>query len=129
MTHIFPPFLDPSGTQNGPPRRPKEIQNSLKSAKIAPKRHPKRVWRRSLEKVASRTLPETSPYASRTVPAMVFTLPRRCPRAPFGLHFASVLGAFWRHFGHPKSPKERKRSLHKKHQKTCIQQGAEKSQK
>ena len=93
---------------------PKESQNRLKSAKMLPKTPPKRVWRRSLEKVASRTLPETSPYASRTVPAMLFTLPRGCPQARFWLHFGSLLATC----GAQKSPKERKRGLPKKLQNT-----------
>jgi hypothetical protein len=29
------------------------------------------------------------------MPAMLFTLPRGCPQAPFRLHFGFILGAFW----------------------------------
>ena len=44
---------------------------------------PQRVWTRSLEKVASQTLPETSSYTSRTINTKVFSLPTGYPKAPF----------------------------------------------
>ena len=85
---------------------------------------PKRVWRHSLKKVASRALPETSPYASRTVPAMVFTLPKRCLQAPFCLHFGSISEPFG-HLGRPKVTQgakktpPKKKNIKKRLQKRC----------
>ena len=95
--------MDPTGT-------PKGTQNRLKSAKMLPGTLPESVWRRSLEKVASRSLPETSPYASRTIKTMVFALPTR-----------RLWEAFWLPFGHlgrPKVGQKRKRDLQKNSKKT-----------
>ena len=77
-----------------PNRLPKGTQNRPKSAKMLPGTPPERVWRRSLEKIASQSLPETPSYASRAVNTMVFSLPRKYPEAPFGLHFGFILEAF-----------------------------------
>ena len=97
-----------------PNRLPKGTQNRLKSAKMLPGTPPERVWRRSLEKIASQSLPETPSYASRTINTMVFSLPRKYPEAPFGLHFGSILEAFWC----PKVGQGVKKAPPKKHRKT-----------
>jgi len=97
---------------------PKGAQNRLKSAKMLPRTPPEWVRRPSLEKVTSRTLPETPICAENMAPAMVFTLPRGCPQAPFGLYFGYVLGAFWP----PWAPKPRPRS-----EKDAFKKGIEKA--
>ena len=78
-----------------PSRLPKGTQNRPKSAKMLPGTPPERVWRRSLEKIVSQSLPETPSYASRAVNTMVFSLPRKYHEAPFELHFGSILEASW----------------------------------
>ena len=47
-----------------------------------------------LEKSASRALPGTSQYASRTVPAMLFACSGRWLRPPFFITFSSLLAPF-----------------------------------
>ena len=112
--------MDPKGI-------PKGTQNRLKSAKMLPGTLPERVWRRSLEKVASQSLPETSPYASRTINTMVFSLPRGYPQAPFGLHFGSILGAFWAPLA-PKSRPGSEKDTSKKTSKNYSEKNASRSQ-
>ena len=108
-----------------PNKLPKGTQNRPKSAKMLPGTPPEKVWRRSLEKIASQSLPETPSYASRAVNTMVFSLPRRYPEAPFGLHFGSILEAFWP----PLVPKSRpgsekgtsKKDIEKRLRNKCFQ--------
>ena len=115
-SHLFRPKMYPKWT-------PKGTQNRLKSAKMLPRTPPEWVWRPGLEKVASRTLPETPLCAENIAPAMLFTLPRGCPQARFCLHFSSILGAFWA----PLAPKSRPRTekdafqknIKKRHRKRC----------
>ena len=108
-----------------PNRLPKGTQNRPKSAKMLFGTLPERVWRRSLEKIASQSLPETPSYASRAVNTMVFSLPRKYPEALFGLHFGFILEAFWL----PLVPKSRpgsekgtsKKNIEKRLRKKCLQ--------
>ena len=74
---------------------PKGTQNRIKSAKMLPRTPPEWVWRPSVEKVASRTLPETPLCAENITPAMVFTLPTGYPQVRFGLHFGFIFEPFW----------------------------------
>ena len=76
-----------------------------------------------MEKVASRTLPETPLCAKNIAPAMVFTLPTGYPQVRFGLHFVFIFAPFWP----PVAPQGRSRdekepfqkSLKKRHGKGC----------
>ena len=68
---------------------------------------PERVWRRSLEKIASQSLPETPSYASRIAKFMVSRFAENTPRLPWDFIFTpigvrlSVLSEhFWLTFGH-----------------------------
>ena len=100
-----------------PPGAPKETQNRLKSQKMPPKTLPKTVWRPSLEKVASQTLPETPLCAENITPAMLFTLPTGYPQPPFRLHFGSILGAFWAPLAPKSRPRREKEAFKKQQQK------------
>ena len=107
--------MDPKWTPKGTP-------NPLKSAKMLPRTPPEWVWRPGLEKVASRTLPEPPSCAENIAPAILFTLPRRCPQDRFGLHFGSILAPFWA----PWAPKSRPRGEKDAFQKSINKKTAEK---
>ena len=120
-SRLFLPKMEPKWN-------PKGTQNHLKSAKMLPRTPPEWVLRPSLEKVASRTLPQTLSCDENTAPAMLFTLPTGCPQARFGLHFGSILGAFWA----PWAPKSRPRGgeeAFQKSNKKGMEKDAPKSRK
>ena len=103
-------------------------RSRVEPQKMLPKTPPKRVWRPSLEKVASRTLPETPLCAENIAPAMLFTLPRRCPQPSFRLHFGSHWEAFWV----PLASQSRligEKEAFRKSIKKGIEKGVSKSQK
>jgi len=103
-SHHFESKMEAPGT-------PKATKNHLKSAKTLSRTPPKRVGRPSLQKVAHQSLPGTAPYASRTVNTMVLALPTRCLQDPCGLHFGSILGAFWIPWAPQSHPRAEKRGL------------------
>ncbi len=84
---------------------------------MLPRTPPEWVLRPSLEKVASRTLPQTLSCDENTAPGMLFTLRTGYLQAHFWLHFGSLLGTF----GAQNSPKRRKRGLPKRHQKNAAE--------
>ncbi len=115
-SHLFRPKMDSTWT-------PKGTQNRLKSAKMLPRTPPEWVWRPGLEKVASRTLPETPLCAENIAPAMLFTLPRGCPWVRFGLHFNPISEAFWSPLATKSRPGGEQeiflKSLKKRYRKRC----------
>jgi len=84
---LFSPKMMPRGPRKGDPKSQKVLLDTSRSPSgetVAP----------SLEKSASRALPGTTQYASRTVPAMVLARSRRCQRTPFFITFGSHLAPF-----------------------------------
>ena len=61
---------------------------------MLPKILPEWIRRPTLEKVASRTLPDMPQCVEDTAPAMLFTLPRGCLQTRFGLHFCLLSAPF-----------------------------------
>ena len=79
--------MTPQGTPKGHPKSRKIL--------FDPSWDPKRrAFAPRAEKSVSRALPGTSPYASRTVPAMVLACSTRCPRTIFFIILGSLLTPF-----------------------------------
>jgi len=81
-----------------------------------------------LEKSASRALPGTSQYASRTVPAMLFACSGTWLRPPFFITFSSLLAPFLPLWA-PKWRPGAKKGRPKKTIQNCLPKSAEMSPK
>ena len=77
-----------------PKATPQNDQNLQKSVEMLSRILPEWIWRPTLEKVVSRSLPDMPKCVENTAPAMLFTYPRECLQSPFGLHFGSLLAPF-----------------------------------
>ena len=92
---------------------------------MLPKILPEWIWRPTLEKVASRSLPNMPLCAENTAPAMLFTLPRGCLQSRFGLDFVSLSAPFsgpWALKNRPRVEKKTyQKNLKNLHCKSCSQ--------
>ena len=100
------------------PKGPPRILKNCKKFVCAPLQNPpESPSRRDREKSGSRTLPETSPCASRTINTMVLAGSTKCLQT----FFSSLLGSFWHpfcHLGRMQITRELKQSVQKKNIKT-----------
>ena len=102
------------------PGTPMGTQNEPKSAKTLPKTPPKRICKPSPKKVASQSMPETAPCASRKVNTLLLALPTKCLQAQFWLHSGSIWGAYWTPWV-PKGRPSAEKSAFQKHMKKRLQ--------
>ena len=93
-----------------PKGSPRILKNRKKSVRASLQNLPASPSRRDREKSGSRTLPETSPCASRTVNTMVLARSTKCFHTFFFITFGLLLAPFLPlrgHANHPGAEKER----------------------